>query len=518
VNHRLCPQRLSAGWTASLALISITLVAGTGTAIAADSSPSTDERITQLSDEVAELKALVHQLQEQVARQAAASNSPVVAVAAVPAPTSAPATAAPSATAPGSGPGMAAAVVAAPPSATVSEPATATAAAGPAAPAATAVPKVAADILRGITINAALDGYYEYNTNNPIGRVNYLRAYDVSSNSFSLNQADLVIESATDVAAGKRYGMRLDLQYGQATETLQGSPVNELRPDVYRSVYQAYGTYVFPLGSGLTLDFGKWASSLGMEGNYTKDQLNYSRSWWFNYLPYYHMGARAKYAVNDLVTVNAYVANGAQQTEANNNYKDQMLGLVITPNSKVSWTVNFYEGQEHPDVIYLSSPGPGQQNLPQVQGTYIQPITNPPTGKLYIGDTYASWQVTSALTLGAEADDVSEKLYSYSSPEHVSGGALYAGYQISPLFAVATRAEYLADRGGLFSGTTQYLKEETLTFDYRPADGFLMRAEYRRDLSNKPYFLGSSLGQLETAQPTIGVGLVWWIGQKTGSW
>ena len=102
--------------------------------------------------------------------------------------------------------------------------------------------------------------------------------------------------------------------------------------------------------------------------------------------------------------------------------------------------------------------------------------------------------------------------------ERVYGGALYAGYQISPQYAVAARAEYLADIGGLYSGTTQYLKEGTLTFDYRPVNGFLVRGEYRRDQSNQRYFLGSTLGLLEAAQPTLGLGLVWWFGQKEGPW
>jgi hypothetical protein len=369
-----------------------------------------------------------------------------------------------------------------------------------------------------MTINAMLDGYYEYNTNAPIGRVNYLRAYDVSSNSFSLNQADLVVESAPDPATDKRVGMRLDLQYGQATSTLQGNPANELRPDVYRALFQAYGTYVFPVGKGLTVDFGKWASSLGIEGNYTKDQLNYSRSYWFNYLPFYHTGIRAKYVVNDELAINAWITNGTQQTEAFNNYKDQLLGFVLTPTPAVTWTFNYYQGQEHPDVIYLQSPGPGQQNLPNQQGTYILPIANPPDGKLQITDSYVTWQVSKAITLAAEADYVQERLYSYSMPQHVTGGALYGGYQLTPKVALAARVEYLADVGGLFSGTPQYLKEGTLTLDYRPADGFLMRGEFRRDQSNQHYFLGSSLGVLEASQPTIGFGLVWWFGQKEGAW
>src|ERR1039457_4791329 len=82
-------------------------------------------------------------------------------------------------------------------------------------------------LLGGSTVNFLFDGYYGFNFNNPIGRVNLLRAYDVSSNAFSLNQTDLVLENAADPAHGKRFGLRLDLQYGQATATLQGSASNE---------------------------------------------------------------------------------------------------------------------------------------------------------------------------------------------------------------------------------------------------------------------------------------------------
>ena len=452
-------------------------------------SRTVDERIDQLSREVAELKNLVRDLQAQVAAQ-----TPARAPAAVPAEPGAATTAAPSP----------------PPSRAPLPPAPTAISAAP--------PKANADILRGLTVNGMVDGYYEYNTNNPIGRVNYLRAYDVSSNSFSLNQADFIVESAPDLDTGKRTGMRIDLQYGQATSTLQGNPTNELRPEIYRNIFQAYGTYVFPLGTGLSVDFGKWASSLGLEGNYTKDQLNYSRSFWFDYLPFYHMGVRAKYTVNDELTINAWITNGTNQTEAFNNYKDQLIGLVLTPAPEISWTLNFYNGQEHPDVAYITNPTAAQKTLPNEQGTYVLPLANPPNGRLDILDNYIAWQATKALTLAAEGDYVHERLYSYSTAQHVSGGALYGGYQLTSRIALAARLEYLADAGGLYSGATQYLKEGTFTLDYRPASDFLMRAEFRRDASNQRYFLSDTLGLLETSQQTIGLGLVWWFGQKEGAW
>jgi hypothetical protein len=89
-----------------------------------------------------------------------------------------------------------------------------------------------------------------------------------------------------------------------------------------------------------------------------------------------------------------------------------------------------------------------------------------------------------------------------SAPSHAIGGAAYARYQFSPKFAAAGRAEYLSDRGGLFSGLTQALKETTATFDYKLGDGFLMRYEWRRDFSNQPSFLTSTQGLLSKEQTT----------------
>ncbi len=378
-------------------------------------------------------------------------------------------------------------------------------------------PPAASDPLHGTTVNLLFDGYYGYNFNNPIGRVNLLRAYDVSTNAFTLSQAGLILENAADPANGKRFGLRLDLQFGQATQTLQGNPANEPRPDIYRNVFQAYGTYVVPLGTGLTVDFGKFASSLGLEGNYAKDQMNYSRGYWFDFLPFYHMGLRMNYKFNDIFTANYWMVNGTQQTEPFNGFKDQFFGLAIQPDKRLTWNVNYYLGQEHPDVIFFPNGG-APPNLPTQQGVPFQPIPNPPNGKLHIFDSYLTWQTSPKLTLALEGDYVIERLQTYSAPAHSDGGAGYARYQITPKVAFAGRAEYLSDRGGLFSGVTQALKETTFTTEYKFADGFLARGEWRRDFSNRPYFLTSTLGILSKQQSTSTLGLIWWFGAKQGTW
>ncbi len=376
-----------------------------------------------------------------------------------------------------------------------------------------------ANLPGGATLNYFFDGYYQYDFNHPIGRVEYLRAYDVLSNSFSINQTGVVLALDPDVGAGRRYGVRLDLQFGQATDTLQGNPANEPRPDIYRNVFQAYGTYVVPLGKGLTLDFGKWASSLGLEGNYTKDQMNYSRSFYSYYLPFYHAGIRAGYQVNEKLALNYWVVNGTQQTEPTNSYKDELFGFRLQTTKNVLWNVNYYLGQDHPDVAAATN-----CIAPVQPGLCLQAIDPAPDGKQHIFDSYVTWDATPKLTLALEGDYVISRLWANaapgesSAPSHVDGGAGYVRYQLTPKMAVAGRSEYLSDRGGLFSGTTQALKEFTGTYEYKFGDGFLTRVEYRRDWSNVPFFLTNKPGSLSASQPTATVGLVWWYGAKQGAW
>ncbi len=374
--------------------------------------------------------------------------------------------------------------------------------------------------LKGTTINGVVDTYYEYNFNDPVGRVNLLRAYDVSSNAFSLNQAGLIIERAPDLDGGRRYGARLDLQFGQATATLQGNPLNEPRPDIYRNIFQAYGTYVVPLGKGLTVDFGKWASSLGYEGNYTQFQMNYSRSYWFDFLPFYHMGVNANYKLNNKIAFNYWIVNGTNQTEPTNGFKDELFGFVVTPNKNISWTVNYYLGQEHSNAIPVASCGP----VPVQPGLCFQQVSPAPNGKTNIFDSYATWQTTAKLSLALEGDYEIVRLGALgqsAAPSDAWGGAAYAKYQFTPRTYLAGRTEYLSDTGGLFTGITSYteaLKEVTATYDFQVADGFDMRWEYRRDFSNRPIFLTGTQGVFSPDQNTATLGVIWWFGRKQGPW
>lgn len=378
----------------------------------------------------------------------------------------------------------------------------------------------AAQFLRNSTVNVTFDGYYSYNFNRPVGGINLLRAYDVQSNSFNLNQAAIVIENAPNLERGKRYGVRLDLQYGQATETVQGNAANEPRPQVYRNLWQAYGTYIFDVGKGLTVDFGKWAGSLGYETNYTKDNFNYSRSLYFNFLPFYHFGFRAKYPITDKVAMMYHLVNGAQQSEDFNGFKSHHIALILTPSKRWSGQINYYVGQEQRDRNPVLNPTLATlATQPGLSTDVIRPV---PSGRFHVLDTYYTFVLNNKWTLALEGDYVNGRVFRDSAPATVWGGAGYASYQWTPKFALRGRLEYLAERvsstGGLFSGVTQALKEGTFTAEYKLADGFLIRGEYRRDWSNQPFFLTEQPGFLKKEQNTATLGVIWWLGQKQGSW
>ena len=342
----------------------------------------------------------------------------------------------------------------------------------------------------GATLTVNFDGYYGYNFNRPVGGFNALRAYDVSANSFAINQAGLIFERLPDVASGRRFGARLDLQFGQATETLQGSPANENRPGVFRHLFQAYGTYVAPVGKGLTLDFGKFASSFGIENNYTRDQLNYSRSFWFSFLPFYHMGLRATYPLTGKLSASYWLVNGVNQTEDFNAFKSHAVVLNYTPGARFTSNLNYYNGQE-------------QRNG---------------RGRTHYLDAYFTWNATERWTLAAEADYAVARARPAAPPQPVYGGAGYARYKFHPRFSLAGRFAYLADPGAAFTAAAQNLKDATATATFDVADGFQMRWEYRRDWSTARFFRTSRPGELRREQNTALLGLIWWFGGKQGMW
>jgi hypothetical protein len=357
--------------------------------------------------------------------------------------------------------------------------------------------KVADDPWAGLVFGATIETFYQSNWNRPPDRVLPLRAYDTRSNTFAIQQAALIVDAVPDVEAGRRFGGRVDLQFGMATDTVQGNPANEPRPEAYRHLWQVYGTYVLPVGpDGLQIDAGKYASMLGYETNYAKDNQAFSRAYLFNFLPFYHSGVRLTLPVNDRVSLLYMLSNGIQQTEDFNDFKSNHVAAVLKPTGRVTWVVNYYFGQEQPDG---GEPGG-------------------PDGFFRVFDTNVAVAATPRLALAVDLNHVTNEVSTTAESSSLQGLGAYVRYQLTTSAAVGVRYERLDDEG-LFGGIEQVLQETTLTAEYKVADGFLVRAEFRRDWSNERFFPGRFGGaDLRQAQNTALLGGVWWFGTKDGVW
>ena len=147
---------------------------------------------------------------------------------------------------------------------------------------------------------------------------------------------------------------------------------------------------------------------------------------------------------------------GRTRSEPTNSFKDELFGFTTQPTKNISWTVNYYFGQDHPDVAPATN-----CTAPLQPGLCLQPINPAPDGRRHIFDSYMTWNATPKLTFSLEGDYVISREWANaapgesSAPAHVDGGAAYARYQLDAEDGVGRAGRVLLDRDGLYSGTTR---------------------------------------------------------------
>ena len=169
-----------------------------------------------------------------------------------------------------------------------------------------------------ITWSGFIDAYYSKNFNSPVTETNQLRNFDIQENQFALSLAELVIQKQASPV-----GFRMDLDFGPTNDLVQGGNGSTLNV-----LQQAYLTAVLPVGSGLTVDVGKFVTHMGNEVIESKDNWNYSRSFLFEFaIPYYHTGIRLTYPLSSALSGTLDILNGWNSTVDNNH--SQTLGLTL---------------------------------------------------------------------------------------------------------------------------------------------------------------------------------------------
>jgi hypothetical protein len=326
-----------------------------------------------------------------------------------------------------------------------------------------------------IEITGFLDTYYGYNFNRP-PEDTQLRNFDTKHNQLSLNLIEVALEQKP--TSDSRLGFRTDLNFGPATDT-----VHAFEPggaDVFKAFEQAYVSGLAPLGKGLQIDFGKFVTQHGAEVIEAKDNWNYSRSLLFALaIPYYHVGVRATYPLSERLSVSGYFVNGWNNGVDNNGGKTFGFQAMVKPGSRLTLIQNVMTGAEQLDDD---------------------------DSNRFLSDTIATLNVTPSLSVMANYDYGRDTVAGQAV--RWQGIAGYVRYQITDTWAVAPRFEYLKDADGFMTGTSQALKELTLTAEHKIGGLLLTRLEYRRDLSDTPFFLRSG-GAAKKSQDTFTVGLVY---------
>jgi hypothetical protein len=337
------------------------------------------------------------------------------------------------------------------------------------------------NFFRDVEVSGLVDGYYSYNFNRPDGRVNTGRAFDPRDNSFSLNLAKLTLEKKNDLS--NPLGFKLDLGFGPTVDIINGP--NPTGGDAVKNILQGYISYVAPVGSGLTVDFGKFFTPVGAEVVETKDNYNYTRSLLFAYGPYYHTGMRAKYSINSKAAITGFLLNGWDNFTDNNQGKTYGVSVALTPTSKLAITQTYLGGPEQ---------------------------TNTSKEWRHLADTVVSYAATDKLSLLANFVYGADELP--GGPKgHWTGLAAAFRYSFNNRFAFSPRFEVFDDHDGFRTGVAQTLKELTLTQEVKLASGLISRFEYRRDWSDSNFF-SKSVGRLVRDQNTLLIGFSYFISSR----
>lgn len=343
-------------------------------------------------------------------------------------------------------------------------------------PKAAATPSsVLEDVKKFLGLSIYVQGGYTYNFKNPDSQENDLRVFDHKANSFTLDLAELVF--TRDAPLGG-VGYKLKLAAGETAKFIHSKGLGNSDDPV--DLTEAYITYLAPVGKGLKLLFGKFVTMHGAEVIEAKDDMNYSRSFLFNYaIPFTHTGLSAGYAFSDKVNATVYLVNGWDNTDDNNKGKTAGATLGLTPVEPVALTFNLMYGPEKDNNNH------DNRFLLDWVGTF-KPFKNT---TLVVNADYAAEEHSSA-------DGGTGKWY---------GVAGYFKYDFSDLFSSTVRAEYFDDRDGLRTGTDQKLKEITLTPEFRVAKSIIVRPEYRHDWSDKMSFDSNT----RKSQDTIALGVMY---------
>lgn len=354
----------------------------------------------------------------------------------------------------------------------------------------------------GLRFYGYLEGSYTQNFNNPSNRINQLRIFDVNSNEFRPNLAQIVLEreAKSEGTWTDRSGFKVKFNAGRDSDFIGGFNLS-----TWADFQEVYFQYIAPVESGLDIKLGQVNSLIGYEQVEGPHNANYSRSWMFGLgQPFTTRGGRFSYDFDKHFSLSVgviYYINSARSNTRN----DPLVESALKMGASDRVTLTLY---------MLAGSRPGASGT--TGGTLIQP------------GGYLSVQVTDQASAVIEAYYANQANSSTISPAgnaRWNGVAGYLIYDFTKQWGVRLRGELFEDAGGFVTcqGTTNYqpranvcfgattnapappvaqtLWEVTSTLQYKPTPSLSTRLEYRYDRSTQNTF---QVGGRPTGyQPTL---------------
>jgi hypothetical protein len=186
-----------------------------------------------------------------------------------------------------------------------------------------------------------VDVAYLRDFNDPSNHLFRSRGTAFHVNEWDVNMAGAYVKKKTSEQS--RWGTELLVQGGKDEEVFGFSATapNLAGADWMGHLGLANVSYLAPVGTGLTLQGGIFASFIGYDSLYAKDNFNYTRPWGADFTPYLMTGVNASYPVTDKATATVFVVNGYWHLADANNVPSSgaQLAYKASPRLTVKETV-----------------------------------------------------------------------------------------------------------------------------------------------------------------------------------
>jgi putative OmpL-like beta-barrel porin-2 len=399
----------------------------------------------------------------------------------------------------------------------------------------------------GIDIYGFIELSYTYNTFDPhptepngLHRIQ-LRMFDHHSDTLAMNRFDLYIERFVNYHKNKfDVGGLVELQYGTDAAMMHsngtmdydyGGYFDHSHPDYQFDPTQFYVDVAIPIGSGLRLRGGKFATLFGYESCdpvHNQAVQFYSRSYILTFgIPMYQTGAYATYDIFPALSLNAGFSRGWEQGFSDNN---GAIDFFATAN----WQVN-----DKIAAMFGVSEGPELPNDNSHYRTLLEGIlyfTPDPKGPwAFAMDAIVGWednQVTQYFKSKEPNRTPQLETVTFPAAGNTSwyGVALFGAYSVTDTVKLKARAEWFHDSGGtrfrfpaanasytagpmsdsfVSVGTTYNVFELTFGADLIPfprdARTLVVRPEIRGDFASHNIFVNGN----RMCQVTLGVDVIY---------